>query len=143
MRIIPRTNILQVFPRLTNPYPPFSLYHLISDDLIKREVFVLPDPFCAVHVFKPNAPYDPPVLSFASQIARNTLNPYWHANFEFEAEEGTRYAHLCCTRSCGVRTEESDAGVLRGADHETRESGRSASLNFELGAVMQDTGEDT
>ncbi|KAK4052965.1 hypothetical protein OIO90_004089 [Microbotryomycetes sp. JL221] len=61
-----------------------------ADDLIKREVFNLPDPFAAVHVFRPNAPYAPPVVSFASPVARASLNPYWAANFVFDAEEGTR-----------------------------------------------------
>jgi hypothetical protein len=56
----------------------------------------LPDPFAAVHIFRPNAPYAPPVVSFASPIARASLNPYWAADFEFEAEEGTR----CVSRRC-------------------------------------------
>ncbi|KAK4048797.1 hypothetical protein OIV83_004563 [Microbotryomycetes sp. JL201] len=61
-----------------------------EDDLIKREVFDLPHPFAAVHVFRPNAPYARPVVSFASPVAKASVNPYWAANFEFEAEEGTR-----------------------------------------------------
>ncbi|ORY75381.1 hypothetical protein BCR35DRAFT_293021 [Leucosporidium creatinivorum] len=81
-------------PTGPSPHRPLTrkikLTVVAADELIKREVFALPDPFAAVHIFRPNAPYAPPVASFASPIARASLNPYWAADFEFEAEEGTR-----------------------------------------------------
>ncbi|KAL8278008.1 hypothetical protein RQP46_009640 [Phenoliferia psychrophenolica] len=61
-----------------------------TDDLMKREVFKLPDPFAAVHVYASSEPYAAPVLSLATPIVRNTLNPYWSASFEFEADDNTK-----------------------------------------------------
>ncbi|KAI5480937.1 putative e3 ubiquitin-protein ligase hula protein [Pseudohyphozyma bogoriensis] len=61
-----------------------------ADDLLKREVFKLPDVFCAVHVYPPGAAYAAPLHSLATPIVRNTLNPYWSHPFEFDAEDGTR-----------------------------------------------------
>ncbi|KAK4704406.1 hypothetical protein P7C70_g1799, partial [Phenoliferia sp. Uapishka_3] len=74
-------------PRLTRKIK-FTV--VAADDLMKREVFKLPDPFAAVHVYASNAPYSAPILSLATPIVRATLNPYWSASFEFEAEDSTR-----------------------------------------------------
>lgn len=69
---------------------------------MKREVFKLPDPFAAVHVYASNAPYSAPILSLATPIVRGTLNPYWSASFEFEADDSTRCA-LNFARAAEVR----------------------------------------
>ena len=63
---------------------------IIADDLMKREVFKLPDPFVAVHVYASNEPLSSPIHSLATPIVRNTLNPYWSASFEFEADDNTK-----------------------------------------------------
>lgn len=61
----------------------------------------LPDPFAVIHLFPPHSPYSPPLLSKTTPVVRSTLNPYWAAHFDFEAEEGTRcVSHAVGRRRC-------------------------------------------
>ncbi|KAM0753986.1 HECT-domain-containing protein [Meredithblackwellia eburnea MCA 4105] len=83
----PLNNQNQNQPRMTRK---LKLTIVAADDLIKREVFKLPDPFAAVHVYSNNAPYSAPLHSHATPIVRATLNPYWAASYEFEADDNTR-----------------------------------------------------